>query len=246
MESPGGETVRRSTRLSTMHIHILRYDTLVLSKGIHYDKRGILAGTFGRRDVEVWRGRARDASVARATALHEGTAEVGGGHVPGGRPGPEPGRPGGPAGAAPGGRAKRARPRVDEYLRSVGVTPTPEAQDAITRTLSLGEDEQLALPYEGPGGEPLRKGRRPRVRKGTEAAPAPAAGELSSSEAAEALAFRELGPLQRAFTDRDQISAIIPALVTREIPAFVIQGKVIETHLLPNFARLQIARGRAE
>jgi hypothetical protein len=117
---------------------------------------------------------------------------------------------------------------------------------AITRTLSLGEDEQLALPYEGPGGEPLRKGRRPRVRKGTEAAPAPAAGELSSSEAAEALAFRELGPLQRAFTGRDQISAIIPALVTREIPAFVIQGKVIETHLLPNFARLQIARGRAE
>ena len=99
-----------------------------------------------------------------------------------------------------------------------------DAANGISRIVSLGKDEQLALAYAQPEGAALRKG----GPAGVPAAPTPA-GELSGQEVREALAFDKLAPLKRAFAAGEQISSIIPALVTREIPVFAVQGKTIKT-----------------
>lgn len=62
---------------------IMRYDTLVLLKGIDYDDSGISPGTLGKSEAVAWRRRFFDATAARANRVAEAAPEPEHGeHVP--------------------------------------------------------------------------------------------------------------------------------------------------------------------
>jgi DNA repair protein RadC len=121
--------------------------------------------------------------------------------------------------------------KITTFARRGGV---PEAKlknaiDGISAILSLPTESGLASPYEGadaPEPTPQSEGTPPSVRRGASPSP-PTPG--SKRDRARNEAIVEWGRLGRALKTTDRISSIIPGLVSREIPAWSIDGSKIET-----------------